>query len=70
MENDYANADTAVVSAELTAEGQQVASSFARVQQSQWGTDRPPQQRLGVHGPDAAQYFLHDVAHHLADVDG
>lgn len=70
VEKDYANADTAVVSAELTAEGEQVASSFARVQQSQWG-------RTGLRSNGSeftvltlSQYFLHDVAHHLHDVDG
>ncbi|WP_104140151.1 DinB family protein [Arthrobacter sp. ZGTC131] len=70
VEKDYANADTAVVSAELTAEGEQVASSFARVQQSQWG-------RTGLRSNGSefsvltlSQYFLHDVVHHLHDVDG
>ena len=70
VESDYANADPAVVSAELTAEGQQVAASFARVEESQWG-------RTGLRSNGSeftvltlGQYFLHDVVHHLADVDG
>jgi hypothetical protein len=70
LENDYAHADPAVVSAELTAEGEQVAASFARVEESQWG-------RTGLRSNGSeftvltlAQYFLHDVVHHLADVDG
>jgi hypothetical protein len=70
VEGDYANADPAVVSAELTTEGQQVAASFARVKESQWG-------RTGLRSNGSeftvltlAQYFLHDVVHHLADVDG
>ena len=70
IEKDYANADPAVVSAELTAEGQQVAESFAGVRQDQWG-------RRGIRGNGSeftvltlAQYFLHDVVHHLHDVDG
>lgn len=70
VEKDYANADTAVVSAELTAEGEQVAASFARVQESQWG-------RTGLRSNGSeftvltlSQYFLHDVVHHLHDVDG
>jgi hypothetical protein len=70
VENDYAGSDPAVVSAELTAEGQQVAASFAGVKESQWG-------RTGLRSNGSeftvltlAQYFLHDVVHHLADVDG
>ena len=70
LDSDYAHADPAVVSAELTAEGEQVAASFARVQESQW-------ERTGLRSNGSeftvltlAQYFLHDVVHHLADVDG
>jgi hypothetical protein len=70
VDSDYANADPAVVSAELTTEGEQVAAYFARVQESQWG-------RTGLRSNGSeftvltlAQYFLHDVVHHLADVDG
>jgi len=63
LESDYANADPAVVSAELTAEGQQVAAS-------QW--DRTGLRSNGSEFTvlTLAQYFLHDVVHHLADVDG
>ncbi|WP_395403054.1 DinB family protein [Arthrobacter sp. UC242_113] len=70
VESDYANADPAVVSAELTTEGQQVAASFARVQESQW--DRTGLRSNGSEFTvlTLAQYFLHDVVHHLADVDG
>jgi hypothetical protein len=70
IEKDYANADPAVVSSELTAEGHQVAESFAGVRQDQWG-------RRGIRSNGSeftvltlAQYFLHDVVHHLHDVDG
>ena len=70
VESDYAGSDPAVVSAELTAEGEQVASSFAQVKESQWG-------RTGLRSNGSeftvltlAQYFLHDVTHHLVDVDG
>lgn len=70
LDSDYAHADTAEVAAELTAEGEQVAASFARVQEFQWG-------RTGLRSNGSeftvltlAQYFLHDVVHHLADVDG
>jgi hypothetical protein len=70
VEKDYANADPAVVSAELTAEGQQVAESFAGVREAEW-------RRKGLRSNGSeftvltlAQYFLHDVVHHLHDVDG
>jgi hypothetical protein len=70
LESDYANADPAVVSPDLTPQGQQVAASFARVQESQW--DRTGLRSNGSEFTvlTLAQYFLHDVVHHLADVDG
>ncbi len=70
IEGDYANADPAVVSAELTSEGEQIAGSFARVRAGDWD-------RAGTRSNGSvftvltfAQYFLHDVIHHLHDVDG
>jgi len=70
LDKDYANADPAVVSAELATEGKQVAESFAGVREAEWG-------RKGLRSNGAeftvltlAQYFLHDVVHHLHDVDG
>jgi hypothetical protein len=68
VEGDYANADPAVVSAELTTEGQQVAASFARVKESGRTGLRSNGSEFTV--LTLAQYFLHDVVHHLADVDG
>jgi hypothetical protein len=70
VEKDYANADPAVVSAELTAEGMQIAESFAGVREANWG-----RKGLRSNGSEftvltLAQYFLHDVVHHLHDVDG
>ena len=70
IDKDYANADPAVVSAELTAEGKQAAESFAGVRESEWG-----RKGLRSNGSEftvltLAQYFLHDVVHHLHDVDG
>ena len=70
IEQDYANADPAQVGVELTAEGEQIAASFARVTEEDWV-------RLGTRSNGSvftvltfAQYFLHDVVHHLHDVDG
>ena len=70
VEKDYANADPAVVSAELTAEGEQIAASFGRVPEEQW--DRKGTRSNGSEFTvlTFAQYFLHDVVHHLHDVDG
>jgi hypothetical protein len=70
VDKDYANADTAVVSAELTAEGKQAAESFAAVREAEWG-----RKGLRSNGSEftvltLSQYFLHDVTHHLHDVDG
>lgn len=70
IDKDYANEDPAVVSAELTAEGKQAAESFARVREAEWG-----RKGLRSNGSEftvltLAQYFLHDVVHHLHDVDG
>jgi hypothetical protein len=70
VDKDYANADTAVVSAELTAEGKQAAESFAAVREAEWG-----RKGLRSNGSEftvltLSQYFLHDVIHHLHDVDG
>ena len=70
VEKDYANADPAEVSAQLAAEGQQAAESFAGVREEDWG-------RTGLRSNGSeftvltlAQYLLHDVVHHLHDVDG
>jgi hypothetical protein len=69
-EKDYGNADSAVVGAELAAEGHQAADSFARVREEDW-------ERRGLRSNGSeftvltlAQYFLHDVVHHLHDVNG
>ncbi|KNH17043.1 methyltransferase type 12 [Arthrobacter sp. ZBG10] len=70
IDSDYANADPAVVSAELTAEGRQVADAFAAVRESDW--DRTGTRSNGSKFTvlTLSQYFLHDVVHHLHDVDG
>lgn len=70
IEKDYAGADPALVSAELTAEGQQVAESFAGVREDQWGRRGRRSNGSEFTVLTLAQYFLHDVVHHLHDVDG
>ncbi|MCB5280534.1 DinB family protein [Arthrobacter sp. AL08] len=69
VEKDYASADPAKVSAELTAEGEQIAASFGRVPEDQW--DRKGTRSNGSEFTvlTFSQYFLHDVIHHLHDVD-
>ncbi len=70
IDGDYASADPAQVSSELISEGEQTAESFARVVQDEWP-------RTGTRSNGSvftvltfSQYFLHDVVHHLHDVDG
>src|SRR5918994_630522 len=60
IEKDYAGADPALVSAELTAEGQQVAESFARVREDQWGRRGRRSNGSEFTVLTLAQYFLHD----------
>ena len=70
VEKDYANADPAEVSAELTAEGEQIAASFGRVPEDQWGRTGTRSNGSEFTVLTFSQYFLHDVVHHLHDVDG
>lgn len=70
LDGDYASADPARVSSELISEGEQAAESFARVVEEEW-------QRTGTRSNGSvftvltfSQYFLHDVVHHLHDVNG
>lgn len=70
LDNDYENADPGLVGAELTAAGEEIAASFAGVKESEWD-------RTGTRSNGSvftvltfSQYFLHDVVHHLHDVDG
>jgi hypothetical protein len=70
IDGDYGSADPRTVADELEAEGNEIAESFARVTEDDW-------QRTGTRSNGSAftvltfsQYFLHDVVHHLHDVDG
>ena len=58
------------VSTELTAEGEQIAASFGRVPEDQWGRKGTRSNGSEFTVLTFAQYFLHDVVHHLHDVDG
>lgn len=70
VEQRYAEQDPAVVARELTAAGEHLAAAFDAVPADAWG-------RVGLRSDGSvftvetfAQYFWHDVAHHLVDVDG
>jgi hypothetical protein len=70
IERDYASADPAEVAVELTAEGEQIAASFARVTEEDWDRKGTRSNGSVFTVQTFAQYFLHDVVHHLHDVDG
>jgi hypothetical protein len=70
VEKDYATADPAAVGDELAAAGERIAASFAGVPKERW--DRTGTRSNGSEFTvlTFAQYFLHDVVHHLHDVKG
>lgn len=70
IELDYAGAHPATVSDELTARGQEIAASFARVPESDWGRKGTRSNGSEFTVLTFSQYFLHDVVHHLHDVAG
>ena len=70
LDKDYAGADPAVVGAELTAAGERIAASFAGVPESLWGRKGTRSNGSEFTVLTFSQYFLHDVIHHLHDVDG
>jgi predicted carbohydrate-binding protein with CBM5 and CBM33 domain len=68
VERRYGESDPAVVSSELVAAGEALADAFEAVTGDQW-------HRTGLRSDGSvftvatfAQYFWHDVAHHLVDV--
>ncbi|MCF3140083.1 DinB family protein [Paenarthrobacter sp. AR 02] len=70
IDGEYGSADPRTVADELETEGATIAESFARVSEEEWV-------RTGTRSNGSAftvltfsQYFLHDVVHHLHDVDG
>lgn len=70
IEQDYASADPAAVAAELTEAGKRIAASFAAVPEEQWACTGIRSNGSEFTVLTFAQYFLHDVVHHLHDVDG
>jgi DinB superfamily len=70
VEQDYAGADPAGVDAALTAAGEQIAASFGRVPEQDWARTGTRSNGSEFTVLTFARYFLHDVVHHLHDVDG
>jgi hypothetical protein len=70
VEKNYASADPAAVGAELTAAGERIAASFAGVPETHWGRKGTRSNGSEFTVLTFAQYFLHDVVHHLHDVEG
>jgi len=70
MAERYGEQDPAVVSGEVQEAAASVAAVFAAVPEGAWGRTglRSDGSEFTVH--TLGQYFLHDLAHHLADVDG
>jgi hypothetical protein len=70
LEKSYADADPAVVRSELATQGALTRDAFAAVPERAYG-----RKGLRSNGSEftvvtLAQYFLHDVEHHLHDVNG
>ena len=70
VEKDYRSADPAAVGAELTAAGERIAAAFDAVPEESWGRKGTRSNGSEFSVLTFAQYFLHDVVHHLHDVDG
>lgn len=70
IESDYAAQSAPAVSDELVAAGTRAAAAFDAVPADAWG--RPGRRSNGAvfTARTLGQYFLHDVVHHLYDVDG
>ncbi len=65
----YAEQDPAAVSVELAEAGTVIAARFDGVSGAQW--DRPARRSDGARFTAASlsRYFLHDIEHHLHDID-
>jgi hypothetical protein len=68
VEGRYAEADPAIVSAELVAAAEDLAEAFSTVSDDQW--DRPGRRSDGASFTveTFARYMIHDPVHHLWDV--
>lgn len=69
IENDYAAQRAATVSAELVAAGTKTAAVFDAVSAAAWGRAGRRSNGSVFTTATLGQYFLHDVVHHLHDVN-
>ncbi len=70
IDEDYGRQDPAAVSAALFEAGAEIAASFAAVSQDQWSrTGRRSDGKVFTIGSFSG-YFMHEIVHHLHDVDG
>ncbi len=70
VEERYGEQDAATVAAELAVAADDVAAAFTGVSGEQWSRRGLRGNGSGFSVETLAQYFVHDVAHHLHDVRG
>jgi hypothetical protein len=70
VDDDYASQVPSAVAAQLDAAGRSVARTFASVPADAWGRAGRRSNGSVFSVATLAQYFLHDVVHHLHDVRG
>lgn len=70
VEDDYASQVPSEVAAQLDAAGRSVAQTFASVPADAWGRVGRRSNGSVFTVATLAQYFLHDVVHHVHDVRG
>ena len=70
IEGDYAAQQAFTVSEELVAAGMKAAAAFDAVPADCWGRTGSRSNGSVFTVATLGQYFLHDVVHHLHDVDG
>ena len=70
IDGGYSAADPRTVAEELQTEGNAIAESFARVHEEDWPRTGTRSNGSSFTVLTFSRYFLHDVVHHLHDVDG
>ncbi|MCW2751362.1 MAG: hypothetical protein JWR83_2472 [Aeromicrobium sp.] len=68
--DEYASQDPAIVSTQLVPAGEAIAATFDAVPADAWGRTGRRSNGSEFTVATLAQYFLHDVVHHLHDVHG
>lgn len=70
IEDDYAGQQASIVSAELVAAGNKAAAAFDAVPADAWHRTGRRSNGAVFTTATLGQYFLHDIVHHLHDVNG